>query len=154
MNVVDPAVRCRIDDLNARFASALDSHAYETLRDLLTADVHYVGVGGEFTDVEAVIATFSSRTGTRTTRHQPGAVLLEPGAGGEVIGRSSWVTFASNESPPSGIGLYMVADFHDRYTVDADGRWWIAERIIRPVFRDPDLAPLAPGTAPPTTGDR
>ncbi len=143
MSVLDLETRAAIADLNARFAWALDLGDPDALRDVLAADVHYVSVGREFHDVERVIASFLSREGTRTTRHGLGNLLLEEGAGGAVLGRGSWHTFASNADPPVGVDVYMVADFQDTYRrVDGAG-WRIAERIIRPVFRRPDLAPGA-----------
>lgn len=143
MSVLDLETRAAIADLNARFAWALDLGDPDALRDVLAADVHYVSVGREFHDVERVIASFLAREGTRTTRHGLGNLLLEEGAGGAVLGRGSWHTFASNADPPVGVDVYMVADFQDTYRrVDGAG-WRIAERIIRPVFRRPDLAPGA-----------
>lgn len=143
MSVLDLETRAAIADLNARFAWALDLGDPDALRDVLAPDVHYVSVGREFHDVERVIASFLAREGTRTTRHGLGNLLLEEGADGAVLGRGSWHTFASNADPPVGVDVYMVADFQDTYRrVDGAG-WRIAERIIRPVFRRPDLAPGA-----------
>ncbi|PRY41312.1 nuclear transport factor 2 family protein [Umezawaea tangerina] len=141
MTGVDPATRAALADLNARFAWSLDRHRYEDLRDVLAPDVHYVGAGGELTGVEAVIASFRARTGPRTTRHGLGNLLLTPAGDGRVTALSSWHTFASNSAHPRGVGLYQVADFADVYARGGDGDWRIAERVIRPVFREPGLAP-------------
>jgi hypothetical protein len=141
---IRPEDRAAIADLNARFAWALDRHDYDALRGILAPDVHYAGAGGEFTDAEAVIGSFRSRTGARTTRHGLGNLVLEPRGERRAAGLSSWHTFASNDDPPVGVGLYMVADFHDLYVQREDGEWRVAERIIRPVFRDPALAPSGP----------
>lgn len=143
MSPLTPDVRAQIADLHSRFAWAIDLHDYDALRDVFTPDVHYVSVGREFHDVEDLVASFRARTGTRTTRHGLGNLLLEEGEGGDLLGRSSWHTFASNDDPPLGVELYMVADFHDVYRCLPDGAWRIAERSIRPVFRVPGLAPGA-----------
>lgn len=139
--------RAAIQDLNARFAWLLDLHQYDELRDVLASNVHYVSIGREFHDVEAVIGSFRARTGTRTTRHGLGNLLLTATSEDVVTGHGSWHTFASNEQPESGqaprIGLYMVADFHDTYARGSDGAWRISERLIVPVFRDARLAPGA-----------
>jgi len=148
MSLLTPEVHAAIGDLNARFAWALDLHDFEALRHLFTVDAHYVSGGREFTGVDDLIASFSFRTGTRTTRHGLGNLLLEEAGDGTVTGRSSWHTFASNESVPSGVPLFMVADFVDRYARTANGAWRIAERIITPVFREAALAPGAPARPP------
>jgi hypothetical protein len=148
VNSVDLATRAALADLNARFAWSLDRHRYEDLRGILTPDVHYVSGTGEFTDVEAVISAFRARPGPRTTRHGLGNLLLSPAEDGSVTALSSWHTFASNSANPVGVGLYLVADFDDRYVRGDGGIWRIAERIIRPVFREPALAPLPPGREP------
>ncbi|HWI31801.1 MAG TPA: nuclear transport factor 2 family protein [Microbacterium sp.] len=151
MSLLTPENRYAIADLNARFAWALDLHDFEALRDVFTADVHYVSVAHEFHDVERLIASFHARTGTRTTRHGLGNLLLAEAGDSTVTGRGSWHTFASNAEPPQGVEIYMVADFHDTYVRDAQGGWRIAERVITPVFRE---ASLAPGNPPQTIGDQ
>ena len=133
--------RLALQELNAAFAWALDDQNYDALRAILTPDVHYVSVGREFHDVEAVIASFQARTGTRTTRHGLGNLMLTAAGPDEARGRSSWFTFASTDDPPQGVETYMVADFTDRYVRGTNGRWLIAERIITPVFRRPELGP-------------
>ncbi|AHH97451.1 hypothetical protein GCM10010174_06590 [Kutzneria viridogrisea] len=138
---VGAATRAAIADLNARFAWALDSHNWTALRDVLTADVHYVSVGREFHDADSVIASFQARPATRTTRHGLGNLLLRDGPQGSILGWSSWHTFASNDAAARDVPLFMVADFQDTYTSDANGAWRIAERIIVPVFRNDTLAP-------------
>lgn len=136
--------RSEIGDLNARFAWSLDLHDFDALRELLTEDVHYVSVGREFFDREAVVASFQARDQPRTTRHGLGNVLLTEVAEGVVDGRSSWQTWASRSEPAQdgSVEAYMVADFLDTY-VRTELGWRIAERVIVPVFRNPDLSPGA-----------
>ena len=140
MSGLTQADRSALQDLNARFAWALDDHEFDALRAVLAPDVHYVSVSREFHDLEAVLASFKARTGARTTRHGLGNLLLSADGPGRAKGRSSWFTFASNEDPPSGVEVYMVADFRDTYVLTEDG-WRIAERAIIPIFRRPDLGP-------------
>jgi len=138
--MLEAADRIAIEEMNARFAFALDHHDYDALRDLLAPDVHYVSVGREHDGVEAVIASFKARVAKRTTRHNLGNAVLTPVDGDTVTGWSTWTTWASNEPGVTPPRIFMVADFHDRYVRTAGG-WRIAERIIAPVFRDDALAP-------------
>ena len=133
-------VRAEIEDLNARFAWALDRHDWPVLSEVLAVDVHYASIGRNLRGANAVIDSFRSRTGGRTTRHGMGNLLLAAGPMGSVIGRGSWHTFAS-DGPTDAVPLFMVADFDDIYLQDASGSWRISERVITPVFRDSALAP-------------
>ncbi|HLS49195.1 MAG TPA: nuclear transport factor 2 family protein [Actinomycetaceae bacterium] len=141
MTRLNDADRLAIQELNAAFAWALDDKNYDHLREILAPDVHYVSVGREFHDAEAVIASFQARTGTRTTRHGLGNLMVHADGADRARGRSTWFTFASNDDPPQGVEIYMVADFDDSYVRGDDGRWRILERIITPVFRRPELGP-------------
>ena len=130
-----------IAELNARFARVLDTHAFDELREVLAPDVHYVSIGREFHDVEAVVASFRARTGTRVTRHTLGNAVVDAVDERTATGWSTWTTFAADASGVTAPRVYMVADFADRYIRGDDGVWRIAERIITPVFRDDALAP-------------
>lgn len=137
---VDPSTRAEIDNLNARFAWALDRHDWAMLEDVLAPDVRYSSIGRDLRGASAVIRSFRSRPEGRTTRHGRGNLLLVAGPMGSVIGRGSWHTFASN-GPTNHVPLFMVADFDDTYTRDDSGAWRISERVITAVFRDAALAP-------------
>lgn len=153
MSALTPEVRAELGDLLARFAWALDLHAFDGLREVFTPDVHYGSLTGDFHDVEELIARFKARPGSRTTRHCLGNVLFSEQPDGTIIGRSSWSTWASNAEEPDGdpVEMYMVADFSDRF-VPTDAGWRIAERIITPVLRDARLAPGAPPPHPTAPG--
>ncbi|NDK31940.1 nuclear transport factor 2 family protein [Nesterenkonia haasae] len=140
MSELAPADRSALQELNARFAWALDDHEFDALREILMPEAHYVSVGREFQDLETIIASFKARTESRTTRHGMGNLLLSADGPGRATGRSSWFTFASNAAAPTDPEVYMVADFRDVYVLTPAG-WRIAERIITPVFRRADLAP-------------
>lgn len=140
--MIDTQTRAAIGDLNARFAWALDLKDWDALRATLMPDVHYVSVGREFSDADSVIASFRHRVGPRTTRHGLGNLLLDLAPDRTITGRGSWHTFASTTDEVSGVPLFMVADFHDSYTLDRSGAWRIAARAIVPVFRDETLAPI------------
>lgn len=138
-----------ITDLSARFARVLDLREYDGLREILAADVHYVSVGREFHDVDAVIASFRARTGYRVTRHALGNAVVTPSGPGRATGWSVWTTFAAEGAGDTLPHVFMVADFADLYVRLDSGEWRIAERIITPIFRDETLAPGA--RASPTT---
>lgn len=140
MSGLTSADRSALHELNARFAWALDDKEFDVLREILMPKARYVSVGREFHDSEAIVASFEARTGTRTTRHGMGNLLLGADGPGRATGRSSWFTFASNAADPSDPEVYMVADFRDVYVLTNAG-WRIAERIITPVFRRVELAP-------------
>ncbi|GGH44809.1 nuclear transport factor 2 family protein [Microbacterium album] len=144
---VSPEARAAIADLNARWAWAVDGRDYEVLRDILHPDVHWVGHGGELHGRDAVVASYTGRTGneTRTTRHGLGNLLLEQVDERTVRGRSTWHNFASNEVPPGPPAVYLVADFRDTYVRGEGDTWLLRERIIEGVFREPSLGP--PGLA-------
>lgn len=141
-----PADRAEIQDLNARFAWALDTQDFDALVQVFTPDTHYRALEREFDDRDALIASFRARTGPRTTRHGLGNLLLTTDGPDVALGLGSWHTFAAHanhtESEPPSVQLYMVADFRDRYVRTRDG-WRIAERSISPVFREAGLAPGA-----------
>jgi 3-phenylpropionate/cinnamic acid dioxygenase small subunit len=143
--------RAEIEDLNARFAWALDLHDFDALAEVFVEDAHYASLGREFHGRDELIASFRARAGARTTRHGLGTLLLAGQPDGAVTGLGSWHTFAAHAetSPeePAPVGLYMVADFHDRYVETAAG-WRIAERIIVPVLREAGLGPGAAGADP------
>ncbi len=138
---VGPADRAAIEELNARFAWALDLQEFEKLRRVFTPDARYTSGTAVREGVGAIVAGFTTRTGIRTTRLGWSSLTLEA-AGDEVHGRSSWYAFAANQAAPvAGTGTYMVADFIDVYVSIPDVGWRIAARTIRPVFRDAELAP-------------
>lgn len=138
-----PATRCAIEELNTRYAWSLDRQNYAELYEVFTADARYTRGGQELRGAKAIVASFASREGTRTTRHVWGALDLAPHGPGVVASRSCWFSFAGNAAPPvAGTGVYMVADFFDVYVRDGSSRWWISERLIEPVFRDVSLAPV------------
>jgi len=140
--------RLEIQELNARFAFAVDRHDYGALREVFVPDAHYVSTNGtDLTGLEALIAWFESRVtpgAARVTRHGLSGLIITGVDAHSATGVSTWHTFATNEATPSRVPLFQVADFADRY-VRVDGRWWIAERVTSPVFRDESLAP---GAAP------
>lgn len=138
--------RLELQDLNARFALAVDRHDYEALREVFLPDARYVSTNGtDITGLDALIAWFTSRVTPgvhRVTRHGLSNLLITATGDSSATGVSTWHTFATNEAAPTAVPLFQVADFADRYE-RRDGRWWIAERITTPVFRDESLSPAA-----------
>lgn len=134
--------RLAIEELNTRFAWALDLQRFDELRELFTPDATYVSGSRTRVGVDELVEGFVRRTGERTTRHGYTALLLTAEEPGEVTGQSCWHTYAANAARPvTGTGVYLVADFHDTY-IEREGRWWISRRVIEPVFYDPRLAPV------------
>ena len=144
MLTLSVADRLELQELNARFALAVDRHDYDALREVFVPEAHYVSTNG--TDVhglEELIAWFTSRVTPgvhRVTRHGLSNLLLTAESHSAATGISTWHTFASNETGPATVPVFQVADFADRY-VRQGGHWWILERITSPVFRDESLAP-------------
>lgn len=138
---VNAVTRAAIDDVNARWAWAIDSGEPDMLRSILTPDVTWVGHGGTLEGVEAVVSYFHGRGGGRTTRHGSGLHLLTHVDDYTVHGKSTWYNFASNDSPPGPPVVYLVADFDDVYVRVDDERWSLQKRVITPVFRDATRAP-------------
>ncbi|GHF79829.1 hypothetical protein FHX82_005819 [Amycolatopsis bartoniae] len=138
---VPPAERAAIEELNARFAWALDLGEFDNLRQVFTSEARYVSGERIYAGVDAIVSRFTARTGPRTTRHGWSSLTLQA-TGDKIYGLSSWYTFAANQDAPiSGTGVYLVADFVDIYVSIADVGWRIAERTIHPVFKDERLAP-------------
>lgn len=144
MSAIPVEDRLDIQDLNARFALAVDHHDYDALREVFLPEARYVSTNGtDITGLEALIAWFGSRVTPgvhRVTRHGLSNLLITAVSDSVATGMSTWHTFATNKAQPTQVPLFQVADFADRYE-RRDGRWWIAERITTPVFRDESLAP-------------
>lgn len=146
MSALSAADRFELQDLGMRFALAVDHHDYGALREVFVPDARYVSTNGtDITGRDELIAWFESRIAPgarRVTRHGLSGLLLTRVDEATATGVSTWHTFATNEARPTTVPVFQVADFHDRY-VRRDDRWWIAERVTRPVFRDESLAPSA-----------
>jgi hypothetical protein len=139
------AHRLAIDELNAAFAYCLDHQEYDGLRDLFSTDARYTS-GGRALEGAGTIAQFflqrAAISGPRTTRHMSSGMRMAFTSATSARGSSVWISYACNtEAPVEGITAYLIADFEDVYSFEADGRWRIRERLIRPVFRDPAGAP-------------
>lgn len=141
--MLTPETRAELGDLLALFGWSLDHQQYGRLRHVFTPDVRYLSTTHDCHGVEELIGQFKARTGSRTTRHCLGNLLLTDRVDGTVESDSTWQTWASNDAQRGGpVHMYMVADFHDRFVLSEVG-WRIAERVITPVLRDATLAPGA-----------
>lgn len=153
-------VRAEIDAVLADWAWHLDHGDYDAVAELFTEDALFVTGGLELRGRDAIRKRYMNRTGTRSTRHTYSGLRIEPiglgaatyGPDGEYVpfadaveARSTWVNYAVNAAAPiDDVGVYLVADFEDVLVASGDpfGRqWYIAERRIIPVFRDPSRAP-------------
>lgn len=153
-------VRAEIDAVLADWAWHLDHGDYDAVAELFTEDALFVTGGLELRGRDAIKQRYTERTGTRSTRHTYSGLRIKPialgtaayGPDGErvpfasVVGaRSTWVNYAVNAAAPvDDVGVYLVADFEDVLVAYGDGfdrQWYIDERRIIPVFRDPSRAP-------------
>ena len=130
------AIRLAIEDLNAAFAYHLDHNQVEPLVDLFTADGRYYHGERRTEGREALRALFIARIAAgRTSRHFYSGLRIDIHDERSASGHSVWMAFAANQAPPVGFCTpHLVADFIDRYTLGADGRWRIAQRDIQRVF--------------------
>lgn len=145
-------IRASIEALNAEFAHILDTGDYDRLDTVFTEDASYTSGGSTLKGVAEIRARFTGRRDARTTRHTCSGLRLTVQAPTVVEASSVWVCYAANQAAPvPSTGVYMVADFHDRYELDTAGVWRIASREISGVFREPSLAPPAAPAGDPTT---
>jgi ketosteroid isomerase-like protein len=158
-------LRAEIDAVLADWAWYIDHGDYDSLVSLYTPDALLVTGGLELRGRDAIKQRYTERTGTRSTRHTYSGLRLTGiglgdtiyrsdghGAGSEQVeladrveARSTWVNYAANAAAPiDDVGVYLVADFADVLVAnpyESPRRWYIAERRIIPVFRDPTRAP-------------
>ncbi len=155
-------LRAEIDAVLADWAWHLDHGDYDALVSLFTEDALLVTGGLELRGRAAIKQRYTERTVVRSTRHTySGLRITAIGRGDASYGpppdrepvpladrveaRSTWVNYAVNAAAPvDDVGVYLVADFEDVLvtdTAESPRRWYIAERRIIPVFRDPSRAP-------------
>jgi hypothetical protein len=131
------AIRLAIEDLNAAFVYYLDHNQVEPLLGLFTADARY-SHGERLTEGrEALRTLFLARiaAGARTTRHLYSGLRIDIHDERSASGHCVCMAFAANQAPPVGFCTpHLVADFIDRYVLEADGCWRIGRRDIERVF--------------------
>ncbi len=132
--------RLAIQDLNTAFCDLLDNNRVDELAELFCEDVHYRHGDRVSEGRDAVHALFSRRSSTpRTARHLYSGLSIQFTGADEARGHSVCLTFAKDGLPPIVPAIpYLVADFHDHYRRDPDGKWRILRREIERVFLDPD----------------
>ncbi len=153
-------IRAEIDAVLAEWAWHIDHGDYDSLVSLFTEDALFITGGLELRGRDAIKKRYTERTVVRSTRHTYSGLRVNPvglstaayGPDGEYVlfadeveARSTWVNYAANgPAPVDHVGVYLVADFEDVLVAESGrfGRqWYIAERRIIPVFRDPSRAP-------------
>ena len=130
------AIRLELEELNAAFAYHLDHNDIAALTDLFAVDALYTN-GDRISRGRAEIEQlFRNRTaqGPRTSRHLYSGLRLSIESLSSAGGWSVCMSFAANGLPPLPAKPFLVADFEDRYQLDADGSWRFAERHIHPIF--------------------
>lgn len=154
-------VRAEIDAVLAEWAWHIDHGDYDSLVSLFTEDALLITGGLELRGRDAIKKRYTERTVARSTRHTYSGLRVNPiGEGTAPYGddgmlvpfvnvveaRSTWVNYAVNAAAPvDDVGVYLVADFEDVLVAESSrwGReWYIDERRIIPVFRDPSRAPV------------
>ncbi|TFL10495.1 nuclear transport factor 2 family protein [Pusillimonas noertemannii] len=140
--------RLAIEELNAWVAHCLDHKTYQEMADAFTEDAVYISGPRALTGPEEIVQFFEQRRqkgGPRSTRHMGDGLRLQfSDDGRKAMGRSVWISYACNaEAPVDTLSAFMVADFEDSYVLQDDGMWRISERVIRPVFKNPEAAPAA-----------
>ncbi|BCB76586.1 hypothetical protein GCM10022251_22360 [Phytohabitans flavus] len=138
-------IRAAVDAVMAEWAWHIDHGDVDALVALFTDDARYVAGGVTLDGKGEIEERYRSRTrhGARTTRHVYSGLRLTEVTPAAVRATSTWICYAANApAPVEGTRVFLVADFLDRLTHCADGRWRLAERTIVDVFRDSTLAPV------------
>ena len=131
-----PGDRWELQELNARYAHALDHNDLEAFLLLFTPDALYTLQARRSQGREALAAFFTGRQsrGPRTTRHLFSGLQLVFTGDRAATGSSVWMSFAAQGvAPIAPAEPYLVADMQDRYVLQEE-RWLFAERHILPVF--------------------
>jgi ketosteroid isomerase-like protein len=134
-------IRLAIEDLNSSFTHHLDHNEVDQLVDLFTDDALYTHGTRVSRGRGEIRELFESRrdAGVRTARHLYSGLRLNIEDEANATGSSVCMTFAFDGPAPVRNTLpHLVADFEDRYRLDAHARWRIAERHIRRIFMAPD----------------
>jgi 3-phenylpropionate/cinnamic acid dioxygenase small subunit len=148
---VSSCTHCDIAELNGRFARALDLGDVDAWVATFTPHARYDNGRTELhghAELRAWMARRSASVRPRTTRHVWSGLVIDPAGDRDaaddtdvVTVTSTWVCYAADEvAPVDRVSVWSVADFVDT-CVRVDGRWLLAARTIRTVFRDPSLAP-------------
>lgn len=129
-------IRLALEDLNAAFAHHLDHGNIDELVALFTDDALYTHgprISRGRAEIETVFRKREAR-GPRTSRHLLSGLRIAIDSPTSASGSSVCLSFAADGVPPLPAKPFLVADFEDRYRLDADGSWRFAERHILRVF--------------------
>ena len=141
MNFLDELqIRLAIEDLNTRFTRFLDHNRVSELVDLFAKDALYTHGSRVSRGRLAIEQLFRARdAGVRTARHLYSGLVVDIEDARHARGSCVCLTFAFDGPPPvRGTVPHLVADFEDRYVLEADERWRFAERRIQRIFEAPD----------------
>lgn len=133
------ADRLELQDLNARYAHALDHNDLEEFLSVFAADAVYV-LGPRVSSGHPELTQFFTgrqAAGRRVTRHFCSSFTATFQDADHATATSVWMSFVGNGDPPfAHAAPFMIADMNDRF-VRVDAHWLVAERRIVPVFRSP-----------------
>jgi hypothetical protein len=134
--IIDAQVRHEIENLVYEHAWLLDSHESERLADLYLEDGRLYGIGPERQGREALTAYGVERAAMtgRTARHVCTNLRLAPLDDGRIKGHLMITLYRHDGEAPGPAEACALADAHDIYGRDADGRWKLAERRLELIF--------------------
>ena len=136
MAIIDAETRNEIESLIYEHAWLLDNHESHRLADLYLDDGRLYGIGPERKGRDALTKYGTERAAMkdRSARHVCTNLRLAPLDDGRVKGH---VVITLYRHDGDGLGPAepsALADAHDIYAKDADGRWKLAERRLELTF--------------------
>lgn len=133
---VDAQVRHEIESLVYEHAWLLDNHESERLADLYLEDGRLYGIGPERRGAAALNAYGKERAAMtdRTARHVCTNLRLAPLEDGRIRGHVMITLYRHDGPGPGPAEACALADAHDIYGRDAQGRWKLAERRLELIF--------------------
>lgn len=133
---IDAQVRHEIESLIYEHAWLLDNHESERLADLYLEDGRLYGIGPERKGRDALTRYGTERAAMRdrSARHVCTNLRLMPMDDGRVRGHLVITLYRHDGTSPGPAEPCALADAHDIYARDADGRWKMAERRLELTF--------------------
>lgn len=133
---IDAEIRHEIESLVYEHAWLIDSHQSNRLADLYLEDGRLYGIGPEQKGRDALLEHGKRRAAMtgRTARHVCTNLRLTPLDNGRVAGHLVTTLFSHDGEGLGTADPIAVADSHDIYAKDGDGRWKFAERRLELIF--------------------
>jgi hypothetical protein len=134
--VIDAQVRHEIESLVYEHAWLLDNHESERIADLYLEDGRLYGIGPERRGAAALTDYGEQRAALtgRVARHVCTNLRLAPLDDGRIKGHLMITLYRHDGEHPGPAEPCALADAHDIYGRDSDGRWKLAERRLELIF--------------------